>query len=191
MTSPVTQITDHAVRALARAHGQFSRSPHIRALIEIIGDEIQVAEDHLYALLVGRLLDSAIGDVLDQIGARVVVARLGRSDTEYRRIIKVAIAAKASHGGADEIIDIASQLTGVPVQYIQEGKARFRLCYTSDEALAGDYLAEALRLIGMAVGGGVAWSLTAGDAATDSRFDEARFDEGTFGAIVGGEGSDV
>lgn len=193
MTSPVAQITDHAARAVARLRGQFDKSPHIQALTEIIGDEIQLAENLLYALLIGRRVDTAIGDPLNQIGAVVGVARLGRTDTEYRRIIKVAILARRSDGGAEQIIDIASQLAGATVQYIQEGEARFRLSYVSDEALAGDYLDEALRLIGMAVSGGVAWSLTAGDTGTDAgaRFDEARFDTGRFGAIVGSEGSDV
>lgn len=188
MSSPVEQITDHAVRALARLPSQFKRSATFRALVEILGDEIQLCENHLYAIQQGRLLDNAVKDVLDQIGKKVVVQRLGRSDDEYRRIIKVAIAAKASHGGADEITDIATQLVGVQVQYIQEGTARLRLCYESDEAIEAQFLAEAIRLIGIAVGGGVAWTLVAGDATPGARFDEDTFGDGRFGAIVGGEG---
>ncbi len=191
MTSPATQITDHAERALETLLSQFSRSPHIRALTEIIGDEIQALEDWMYLQYAAMILDTAVGVQLDQLGAKVgSVTRLGRTDAEFRRIIEVVIAAKQSDGGADQIIDIATRLFGATAQYIKEGTARFRLDYESSETLEQQFLDEAIRILGFAIPGGVQWIVQAVDSQADegARFGRDTFGDARFGTIIGGEG---
>jgi len=191
MSSPVTQITDHAARALAALPSQFRTSAAFRAFCEVWGDEVQLLENWVWSVYAGRLVDSAAGVHLDTIGEKVGAARLGRTDTEYRAIIKVYVAALNSNGGADEIQWIASQLVGETVQYIQEGEARFRLQYLTDEALEPDFLEEALKLIGIAAGGGVAWTLIAGDETDGARHGEAEHGTARMGTVIGGSGNDA
>jgi hypothetical protein len=185
MSSPVTKITDHAARFAEDTLSQFVNSPKIKALIAVFAAEVQRLEDLLWKVLTDRLIDAATGDILDRIGGIVRVRRLGRTDADYRPIIKVAIAARNSEGGAEEIVRIAEQLVGETVQYIREDTAHFRLQYLTDEELGDDFLAEALELIGLSVPAGVSWVLVAGDETDGMRFDEGLFDEDRFGTVVG------
>lgn len=186
MGSPVTQITDYAAQFKADTLSQFWAAPKLQAVVGAFAAEVQRFEDFAYSVLTDRMLDAATGDVLDQIGKIPRVARLGRTDTEYRRIIKVAIAARNSDGGAEEIIWIATQLFGETVRYVQEGAAHYRLEYITDAApLSAGFVAEAVDLITRATPAGVGFVILTGTVTTSSRFDEGTFDAATFGTVVG------
>ncbi len=189
MTSPTPQITDYVRRIQDDLLSQFHHDPVINDLMEVIGLEIQRCEDLLYDVATKTLLDNAVGDILDWLGGIVRVQRLGRTDSDYRKIIGVAIAANDSDGGAEQITWIASQLVGATVQYVQEGVARFRLDYESDDTMSDELTEEALELIGRAVPAGVAWRLQAGEALAinTGRYDADTYGEGRYGAIIGGE----
>jgi hypothetical protein len=187
MTSPVTKITDYVQRTQDDLLGQFWDSPVIKALAEVLAIEYQRFEDVAYDMLTKRLLDNAVGVILDRIGKIARVNRLGRTDDEFRAIIQVAIAARDSDGGAEQIIWIASQLVGESVRYIQEGKAYFELHYTTEVALSDALLDEALDLIGRAPSAGVGWRLIYIDTSSGGTFDVDTFGAAEFGRVVGGE----
>jgi hypothetical protein len=186
MSSPAAKITDHIDQIKAVLLGQFKRDPPLLQLVEALGLEVQRLEDVCHDVLTKRLLDQAVGDILDQLGDVVRVSRLGRTDTEYRRIIQVAIAANDSDGGAAQIVWIASQLVGEDVRYVREGTARLRLEYTTSQTLTEAYLAEAMDLIGRSISAGVAWTLVVNDTSDGARYDVSTYGAGRYAHVVGG-----
>lgn len=187
MSSPVSQITDHTRRIKADQLSLLRQDPATQALIAVFGDEIQLAETFFYSVLTDRLLDIAEGVNLDRIGRMVGASRLGRTDEEYRRIIKVTIRALNSQGGVEDVLWVATNALRVVVRYVQEGKAFFRLEAQTDDDFEPAFMAEALRLIGIAAPGGVAWALVIGDETDGARYDSSRFDDGEYGAVKGGD----
>lgn len=186
MTSPVTQITDFEQRLRDDMLSQFFGDPVHDAISDAIAVEIQRFEDVAYNFLTKRLIDNAVGDILDVIGRIARVDRLGRSDDDYRKIIQVSIAARDSDGGAEDIIWIASQLVNADVRYIQMGTAYFELHYNSDDMLSDDLKAEAIILIGRAVSAGVGWRMLATMATDGALYDEATYGAETYGTVIGG-----
>jgi hypothetical protein len=106
------QITDHAARAVARLVGQFKESPLLKGLVTAFGNEVQNAEDGVWALLAAfRDIDVAESAVLDSIAALVgAPVRGARTDTEYRARVRVQILANKSSGAASTIYAIAKAL---------------------------------------------------------------------------------
>lgn len=186
MTSPVTKITDYQQRLRDDMLTQFHGDPVHEAIADAISTEYQRFEDVAYDVLAKRLLENAVGDILDVIGRIARVDRLGRTDDDYRKIIQVAIAARDSDGGAEDIIWIASQLVNADVRYVQESAANFRLEYYSDETLSADLAAEAIILIGRAVPAGVSWLLTATEETDGAEYDVSTYGAGTYGTVIGG-----
>jgi len=186
MTSPVEKVTDHTRRTLDDLKSQFADSPIIVALTTAIGDEIQRFEDVAHDVLAKTRLANAEGVVLDTIGKLAGVQRLDRDDDDYRRIIQVAIAARDSDGGAEQIIWIASELVNAPVQYVRQGTAFFELLYESDEALSPELQNEAINLIDRAVPAGVAWRLVASLAEKTARYDDDTYGAARYATVVGG-----
>jgi hypothetical protein len=184
MTSPVTKITDYEQRMHDDALGQFWDSPVVQAIMNAIAIEIQRFEDVAYDFLTKRLLDNAVGDILDRIGKIARVQRLGRSDDDYRLIIQVAIAARDSDGGAEQLIWIASNLVGEDVQYVQEGTMNLSLYYDSDDTLSDDLVTELTQLMNIAVSAGVFWQLVAGESTLTGRYDDDTYGAGYYGTVV-------
>jgi hypothetical protein len=187
MTSPVTKITDYAVRLSDDMLTQFHGDPVHEAISAAIALEYQRFENVAYDVLNKNLLENSVGLILDNIWGKIArVDRLGRTDDDYRKIIQVAIASNDSDGGAEQIIWIASQLVNADVMYTQEGTANFTLQYVSDDALSDELQAEAIDLIGRAVPAGVQWRINAGGETNTGQFDVDRFGAGRFGTRIGG-----
>ncbi len=186
MSSPVDKITDYQQRLRDDMLSQFFGDPVHTAISDAIALEYQRFENVAYDVLTDRMLANAEGVNLDVLGALVRVSRLGRTDDDYRKIIQVAIAARDSDGGADQIIWIASQLFTADVRYVQESALpHFRLEYYSDEALSEELTAEALFLIGIAVPPAVSWRIQATFATGGAEYDVSTYGAGTYGAIIG------
>lgn len=186
MTSPVDKITNHVQLTKDDLKSQFADSPKIVALVEAMAIERQRFEDWAHKVLTNIRVDNAEGVTLDIIGNLVRVQRLGRNDADYRKIVKVAIAANDSDGGAEQIIWIASELVGVPVQYVRQGTAFFELLYESDDSLSDDLRAEAIELIDRAVPAGVGWRLVASLADISGRYDDGTYGDAKYGTVIGG-----
>lgn len=186
MTSPVTKIIDYQQRLRDDMLSQFFGDPVHEAISDAIALEYQRFENVAYDVLTKRLLENAVGDILDVIGRIARVDRLGRTDDDYRKIIQVAIASRDSDGGAEQIIWIASQLVDAPVQYVRISAAAFELHYESDDTLSDDLKEEAINLINQATPAGVWWRLIATESTDGARYDEDTYGAGTYGTVIGG-----
>lgn len=151
------QITDHVAAALARQKQQYIGKPKVEAWIEILVTPVQRLEDALYALIIERTIDTAIGDQLDVIGALVGQARDGRSDADYRRFIRATITSNKASGLIEDVITVSRLVldlgdTGYVVE--RQGTAAMRL--RVDAGAVSDAVAEILaRFLRKTAGGGV------------------------------------
>ena len=104
----LTQILDHASRAVARLAFQFKESIKLQGLLVAVTAEIQAIENALYELLITRDIDAAADATLDFIGALVGAPRRGpKTDAQYRNRIRVQIKANKSNGQDSVIYAIA------------------------------------------------------------------------------------
>jgi hypothetical protein len=186
MPDPV-YISDHVERAAATTLGQFHASPKLQALLAATVTEVQRLEDLKFSILLDRLLDAAEGVNLDIIGKIVGFARLDVSDDdEYRELLRVQIRANNSDCGAEDIIYVASELTGVDVKYWQEGRAHFHLEYVPPVPLADDWAARVLDMIELVTCSGVSWEIVEGDDPDAFRYDSGPgYDQGKLGKLIG------
>src|SRR6266705_5722859 len=102
----VQHNTEHTKTGLSRLLEQYKKSTAFKNLVKIYLDEVQVLEDAGIELALAFLLDNAVGDQLDILGAIVGEARQGREDPIYRIWIKVRIKVNRSFGKPTDIIDI-------------------------------------------------------------------------------------
>jgi hypothetical protein len=87
----VTQIVDHAARAVLELPGAYRReaSPIIKAIVDAVGEEIQEAEDATADTAQAWLLENAIGHRLRSIALRVG-QEIVTDDIELLRILILA-----------------------------------------------------------------------------------------------------
>ena len=182
-----TQITDHVARAAATTRSQFHGSPKLQALLAALVTEVQRLEDLKFSMLTDRLLDNAEGVNLDVIGRYVGQPRYGESDDVlYRELLRVQIRANNSDCGAEDIIFVASELTGEAVHYWQEGRAHYHLEYTAATPLAAGWIETINEMIEFVTCSGVSFEMVEGDDPDAFRFDSGPgFDQGTLGNLVG------
>lgn len=103
----VTDVVEVAVGRLPQA---FRQLPNWRAFVEASVGYAQELEDLVWALVVERKLDTAIGAQLDQYGHLLNEDRGGLDDTEYRQLLAIKIASNRSNGTAEELIYIVRTL---------------------------------------------------------------------------------
>ena len=139
-TTDLVYIPDHAARACAKLITQ-DQKPRTRALVEALSAGAQLLEDQIFDLLVGRRLEVAAGDALDQWGAIVGEKRLGLVDGDYRRFIRARILANTSKGSVDEIIAVWALVTGgMTVRYFPMYPAGYSML-----TIRGSWLSAPLR----------------------------------------------
>jgi len=175
-------ILDHVDQMLDDLLSQFGDSLRLRALLELVGDEVQQLENVLNELHDERLLATAEGAQLDQYGKLAGVTRGGLVDDDYRVVVQVWLAALRSHGLARVITWCAAQLVGEAVQYRQRGRAHYSLEYETASPISAARVRLFGRVLDVATPAGVSYEVTEGDEGTAFRFDTAGrgFDEGTF-----------
>lgn len=107
------QITDHAVAALARLPYQMQGRPNMVFLIETLCGPIQDLEDAAYGVLLGFLIDTAVGTQLDTLGDIVAQPRDGVTDDDlYRRYVRAKVAVLNSKGTYPDIIAVIELVLG-------------------------------------------------------------------------------
>lgn len=101
----VTEITDHALRALARVLQQFRpETSGMSAILNALNVQTQELETSGMALLTERYIDTAVGAQLDQIGNVLLEFRQGESDADYTERLKAKIRVLRSSGSATDLI---------------------------------------------------------------------------------------
>lgn len=96
---------DVVAEALSQLKEQFKGKPMLEALLESYIEELQELETVTYSLYAERLLDTAVGAQLDQLGAVVGQERIG-DDDYYRQLIRARIAINRSNGQVEELLNI-------------------------------------------------------------------------------------
>lgn len=173
-----TKITDYQQRLRDDMLTQFHGDPVHTAIADAISTEYQRFEDVAYDVLVKRLLDNAVGGILDVIGRLARVDRLGRSDDEYRAVIQVWIAAHDSDGGVDELLWIVAQLVGVDCEYRDYPPASYRMVYETGSPISDRTATDTARAMETATSAGVGYQLVEGTTGA-FRFDSGPgFDQG-------------
>lgn len=112
MEWPAKQITDHAVRALARLTSQYEDADNLRLWVDQDADRVQTLEDVFWDLLTARWIPTAAGAQLDELGALVGEDRNARTDTVYRAAIITRVTLNQGAGEAETIITGILALTG-------------------------------------------------------------------------------
>lgn len=121
-------IGDHAERAAADVITPLKRKPRFRAFLDALMVGVQRLEDECFDLIVGRALDVAYGDALEQWGALVGEPRLGLGDDAYRRFLLARIRVNRSRGTVDDLVAIYKLVMDTEqVEYYAHYPAGFRL----------------------------------------------------------------
>lgn len=110
----VVLVTDRVQRAKDLLLSQFKDKENINLIVEALVEEVQEAEDALIPLRDLRMLETATGANLDNIGKRMKVQRTSDNDADYRTAIKIRILRKISRGTASDIKTIFKLLTQDP-----------------------------------------------------------------------------
>lgn len=98
--------SDIVERGLALLSSKYSDKVLIQGILTAYLLELQELEDATYAVLLGLLIDNAIGFALDALGEIVVESRKGRGDEPYRLAIRVASAVNRSRGRNEDLIAV-------------------------------------------------------------------------------------
>jgi len=187
---PVDSL-DHTVEMDTYDRAQWKKKPVRAAMRKVIGDELNLAEGLLQDVLNNSSLDAAEGDLLNKYGRLARVDRLGRTDDEYRRVIRIAMRANDSEGGIDDVLFVASGLVGEPCRYQWLSPGNYQLTYETSTSLDQVFLDEALELITRANPPGVSWILIeVSDIGEGKDFDGGPdgqgFEDYRFARIIGG-----
>ena len=119
-----TEITTHTTDGLALFFRVFANSPKLQALATAWLDQVQLAENALWDLLVNTAIDTAAGVVLDQIGALLQFARgTIADDATYRAVLKGVVRARRSSGTPEDLIAVCTLVLGVTTFSYSEGFA--------------------------------------------------------------------
>lgn len=139
MTAPM-HIPNHEATALARWTSVFKRAGALPSKIGVaftaVMRQVQDTEDVIFSLIYDRLLNSALGVALDQVGGLVGEVRQALADGEYRRYIAARIRTNMTGGEPDDLIWILKTITGADdVLLFQFPKAAVELQYLVGVAL--------------------------------------------------------
>ena len=93
---------------------QYQGKPRLDALLAAYTRQVQKLEDAIWSVILGRMLENAVGVQLDKIGRIVGQKRLGEPDVRYRMLIQVRIAINRSSGYPDEVINIVRLVCQTP-----------------------------------------------------------------------------
>lgn len=107
-------VSDRVERAKSFLLSQFKDKANINLIVEALVEEVQEAENALIELRDLRMLETATGATLDNIGKRMKVVRSSDDDTVYRTAIKVRILRKINKGTASDIKSVFKLLTQDP-----------------------------------------------------------------------------
>lgn len=98
--------------SLALLPYQFQGSENIIKLMYVVSEMKQRLDDIVVDFAKLRLINSAFGFQLDNIGEELGVDRLGSTDDDYRIILKIRAFRRTSQGTRPQIVDLLSRFTG-------------------------------------------------------------------------------
>ena len=146
-----TQITAHVEQSRKRLTPALRGKARIEALLRSMTEEVQIAENVLWALLT-LTLSNAVGEQLDRIGRLLGQARGSLGDTDYRAVLRGTVKARRSSGTVEQLYEIGRLVTGGINVRVREGAASI---YVEPVAPHPAGAAVLLRMMQLAKAGGV------------------------------------
>lgn len=118
----IVPIRDYEDRALDLLIEQFENKPLIQGLVALAARRIQDAEYGIFGLIVGRMLNYAVGVQLDNIGSVVGEPRVpvSMSDVDYRAMIEFRIRLNRSNGEPETLIEAVTILGDATIVQLHE-----------------------------------------------------------------------
>lgn len=116
-----------ATEAVSLLTSMYQDKNAVLAILAALMAEVQELETAAQELVQGCLINNATGDALDKIGTIVGVSRNGQSDTDFRVTIQIQIKVNGSMGRAEDIISIASLVTGLVPVYSESQPAAWQI----------------------------------------------------------------
>lgn len=91
---------------------QFKGSPNIVKLLTVVAQMKQILDDAIVGVGKLRIINTATGVYLDNIGEELGVPRNGADDEDYRIVLKIRSYRTQTAGTRPQIIDLLSRFTG-------------------------------------------------------------------------------
>jgi hypothetical protein len=113
---------------------QFRNSENIIKLLSIIAEMKQRLDDVVVDVAKLRLVTTAYGQQLDNIGAELGVERKGASDEDYRIVLQIRMLRRKSQGTRPNIVEMMARFTGASQEEIDiyVGKEKTTDVYFND-----------------------------------------------------------
>lgn len=105
-------LRTHVADGLKRLLWQYKEKPVIEGFLTAWLQGAQDAEDLIWQVIEGRMLNAAVGNQLDILGRIVGELRQGKNDADYKAAIALRIRVNRSQGLAVDIIDVTRLATG-------------------------------------------------------------------------------
>jgi hypothetical protein len=121
---PVAE-TDHATGAPNLFTDMFRGRPRLEAILVALTRPFVALETAAWDVILKRTLDASTYEQLDVIGRVVGEQRKGRTDAQYRAILRLVIRARRSQGRTTDVLDVLT-LSGFDFSYREHFPAGFR-----------------------------------------------------------------
>jgi hypothetical protein len=142
---------EHTELALSYLLEEFKRLPRMEGMLSDLVDMIQGVEDLAWSVLTERSLDQvegsgpAVGVQLDGLGRILGEPRAEKSDSVYRKFLRVRILVNNSDGKTEDLLEILDLIgsTGIYIQDLPPAHIYIQVFQTDDGDEVFRYLTEA------------------------------------------------
>lgn len=116
----VDKIENHVQEARDRLISQYKEAPNLTAILDAFITQIQDLENASHSLYLGRWIDEAVGQTLDDFGTIVGQERLGFDDAFYKILLYAKIGENVSQGETVRVVDVYKIITRANRAELQE-----------------------------------------------------------------------
>ena len=113
-------ITDHKEQAKERLISQYQQADNLKSILDAFNEQTQDLEDAIHEMFLGRWIENAEGDTLDDFGTIVGQDRLGFDDDFYKILLYVKMGANISQGETERVIDVYKIITQATLAQLRE-----------------------------------------------------------------------
>lgn len=124
----ITKKTTHDVESLARLLQQDKGKTNIENLLALVlAPQVQDLEDAIFQILIDTILDTSVGQQLDNFGTIVDQPRNGQTDDDYRQTLRAKTLLNNAQGTLEEIVELIDLLTGggLLIEVVEDFPAHF------------------------------------------------------------------
>lgn len=118
MTKEISKINDYDVN-LTLLIQQYKDKPKFKGILEAISDQADDLETAIFEIRDQYYIDTAEGVQLDVLGEIQDIAREGRTDTDYRTVIRAKIIVNNGSGEFETVITLLTEVFGASFARLQ------------------------------------------------------------------------